>query len=195
MGIFHFGKKSSHTSASCTNDSKKTDQCDNSTFATIHRKELTACLNDAHVCKLLKIDSIFTATDIRVPKLSKEDYLRVMSYVFTVILVVSNAEKSYTAKFDREYKDIVNRYIDSDTKNEKVKAHIQQFFSMAEIVSHFEAAMESTSKVTDIAMTEFNKDGGKREIKDFIEFANSQLDKSLSVMMMTNAFSGIYYSK
>ena len=196
MSIFklNFGRtKQNHSNVFRFNDNNKSNECDNNTFARIHRNELTKCLNDARVCKLLGVDNIFTAGDIRIPKLSKDEYVHVMSHLYTVYLAIGNAEKAYTTKFDNEYREVLDEYISATDKDESVKQNIQSFFSVKEITSHFDDAMKSTDKVTDIAMTEYNKDGGKNEIKDFIALANSQLDMSLGVMMLTNAFSGFSY--
>ena len=170
MSIFklNFGRtKQNHSNVFRFNDNNKSNECDNATFARIHRNELT--------------------------KLSKDEYVHVMSHLYTVYLAIGNAEKAYTTKFDNEYREVLDEYISATDNDESIKQSIQSFFSVKEITCHFDEAMKSTDKVTDIAMTEYNKDGGKKEIKDFIALANSQLDVSLGVMMLTNAFSGFSY--
>lgn len=196
MSIFklNFGRtKQNHSNVFRFNDNKKTDERDNNAFVIAHKDELTKCLNDERVCQLLGVKNIFTADKIVVPKLSKDDYLHVMSHMFTVYLVITNAEQAYTSKFDAEYRAILDDYISDVHKDESVKQQIQEFFSAKAIIAAFESAMSTTEKVTDIEMTEYNKDGGKKEISDFIALAKSQFDMSIGVMMLTNAFSGFSY--
>lgn len=175
-------------------DFKKEDKTENQRFAEKYRLKITDCINDRKMCKLLGIKNIYDEKHPYVfKKLSEEDYLYCMARLYTLYLVVDQAKKTYTRKFDTIYRDAIDLYMNSDKKDPAQKKFIQDFFSVRELREHFYQAYLTQPLLTDVKLTSYKEDFGKREMTDIIGLLNAQLTAMLSVMMLTNVFSGFDY--